>query len=266
MIDHAQRAGDQRLVARGASGYASTAVFGSQPVGTVIVECERLLTLVHGDRKAEAWIAQELAQLHAMQGHFERARELYRQGQQALRELGPSVSAMTTSIRSSRVEVLAGDLATAEAELRRDAADLETIGETYYRSTVTITLARVVLAQGRIEEADEYCRITEGLADPDDVDSQILLRSTRARILARRSSDAKAVQLVGEAVAKSAETADLLLRADVLVDQSDVLRDLGRHDASRAPLLEALTLYEQKGDEISAGRVRGRLEDLAAVV
>ena len=71
---------------------------------------EGFLERIHGDRKAEANIALALAQLHAMQGEFDRARELYRRGQALLRDLGPSISAITTSIASARVELLAGDL------------------------------------------------------------------------------------------------------------------------------------------------------------
>ncbi len=256
--------GDQRLVARSASGYSSVAVSGSLPAAEVIDRCETLLQQVRGDRKAEAWISQNLAQLHAMQGSFDRARELYRAAQGQLADLGPSISARTTSLSAARVEVLAGDLAAAESALRRDDTDLASIGETYYRSSIAAMLARVLLTRDQPEAADQACREAETLVDADDVDGQVQWRAVRARLLARTGDLDRAIGMAADAVRLSRDSTDLILQADVLVDQAEVLEHAEGPGAAEPPLREALKLYERKGDLVSAGRVRNRLLEVSS--
>ena len=256
LIESAMEAGEERLVARGASGFANQAVWSSQPVAELTTRIEGFLERVHGDRKAEGNISLALAQLHAMQGEFDRARELYRRGQMLLRDLGPSVSAMNTSIASSRVEVLAGALDVAEAELRRDEAELAALDERYYRPSIAGALARVVLLKGKLEEAEAFSKLAEEIADPEDTDPQVLWRSVRSRILAERGDGEAALRMSEEAVELARETEDVILKADALVDHSAVLSMLGRSEAASRALEAALQLYEQKGDVVSAARIR----------
>ncbi len=264
LIEHAVAAGEERLVARGAPGYANQAVWSSQPVAELTTRIQGLLDQVHGDRKAEATIALSLAQLRAMAGEFDLARELYRRGQVLLRELGPSISAMTTSIASSRVEALAGDLDAAEAELRRDEADLAALDERFYRSSIAGTLARVLVLAGKLDEADRFARLTEDIADPEDTDPQVLWRSVRSRLLALRGETDEALRLNDEAMQLAAETEDIILKAEALVDRSVVLAASGRTDTAGPALKTAIELYEKKGDVISASRIRRELEVPAA--
>ena len=88
--------------------------------------------------------------------------------------------------------MLAGDLATAEAELRRDYDTLERMGETNYISTTAALLAEVLYRQGDLEGAEEHTRISEELAAQDDVSSQFRWRGVRAKILASRGDAAEA--------------------------------------------------------------------------
>ena len=260
LIENADLAGEERLVARGASGYATQAVWSSQPVAQLTARIETFLQQVHGDRKAEANISLALAQLQAMQGNFDRARELYRRGQTLLQELGPSVSAFTTSLASARVELLADNVPGALAELRRDDIELARLDERYYRSSIATTLARASLLQGDLEEAERLTRLTEAIADPEDTDPQVVWRAIRARILAERGDIPDAIRLADDAVELTEETEDVILKADVLVDRAMVLTAAGRFDEAAQQLAAALELYEQKGDVISAERTRSLVE------
>ena len=259
LIEHAVEASDERLVARGSSGYANQAVWSSQPASELATRIEGMLERVHGDRKAEANIALALAQLQAMQGEIDRARELYRRGQGLLQELGPSIAAITTSIASSRVELLAGSLDAAEAELRRDEAALAELDERYYRPSIAGALARVLLLGGRVEEAEQLTKLVEELAEADDTDPQVLWRSVRSRVLALRGDADEALRLIEEAIDLTGQTEDVILKADALVDQSAVLATLGRAEEAGKLLAAALELYEKKGDVISAERIRREL-------
>jgi hypothetical protein len=68
------------------------------------------------------------AHLEAMRGNFDRAR-LYRRSRASLEEFGYLFSAALTSLDSAAIELLAGDLAAAESELRTDYRRLEEMGE-----------------------------------------------------------------------------------------------------------------------------------------
>jgi class 3 adenylate cyclase/tetratricopeptide (TPR) repeat protein len=256
LIDNAATAGEDRLVARGAAGYSNQAVWSSQPVGELTTRIEGFLEQIHGDRKAEANISLALAQLRAMQGDFDRAREHYRRGRELLLDLGPSISAMTTSIAAARVELLAGELAEAEALLRRDDADLADLDERYYRPSIAGLLARVLLLAGNLTEAERFTELAAEIADPEDTDPQVMWRTVRARIKLERGELEEALRLSDEAVEMTEETQDIILRADVLVDRSVILSATGQAVAARPPLDEALNLYERKGDIISAEQVR----------
>jgi len=259
IIESAITAGEDRLAARGASGYATQAVWSSLPVDRLTTKTEGFLSSVGGDRRAEANISLGLAQLYAMQGQFDRARELYRRGQVLLRDLGPSVSAITTSVASARVEALAGELDAAEAELRRDEADLAQLGERYFRSSIAASLARILVLKGKLDEAERFAGVAAEIAEPDDVDPQIIWRSVRSRILAIQGDPETALRLSDEAIELTRNTEDVLLKAEALLDRSVVLTSLGRADEASAALEQALRLYEQKGDAVSAARIREAL-------
>jgi tetratricopeptide (TPR) repeat protein len=255
LIEHAMRAGEDRLVRRGASVYATAVVLGSTPVDEALEKCRAIAARVDGDRRSEAIVFGALAVLHAMAGEFELARTLYRREREYLAALGPSRELATTSLDSARVELLAGDHAAAERELRRDDAELASMGETYFRSTVLGMLARTLVESGAVEEADRFSMAAQAMADADDVDTQILWRLSRSRLLAA-SQPAGAVQLADEAVTLATQTHGLQTTADAYRSRACVLLDLGRDEAATADLDEAAGLYERKGDRASLEATR----------
>jgi tetratricopeptide (TPR) repeat protein len=265
LIDEGRLADEPRLVRQGATGYAIGSVLGSTPVAEGLDVCRRILTEVSGDRLAEAIVCGALAQLHAMSGDFEVARQRYRQEVRLLSDLDVSRESASTSIDSARVEMLAGDLASAEAHLRRDDAQLAGMGERYFRSTVAGMLGRVLMLRGLPEEAQAFVVLCEALSDADDAWSQVLWRSTRARLVAE-DFPRRALELAAQAVDLAATTSDLALRADTLSDLAEVLAITGSPAEARRMTARALSLYERKGDTTSAGRCRSRLEELVTVV
>jgi class 3 adenylate cyclase/predicted ATPase len=246
VVEQATRAGEDRLIRSGAAVYTTAAVLGSTPVDQAIARCETILERVRGARRSEAIVLGALAQLRAMLGDFDPARELYRREQEYLGALGPSRELASTSLDSGRVELLAGNLEAAEAELRRDDQELEGLHETYFRSTVSALLARVLLLAGKRNEADRYATIAQALTDQDDVDGGVLWRLTRSRLLVEVDPVA-AVQMAEEAVAMAARTEGLVLQADALRSQADLLDDLGRHDEAAQRRADAMRKYELKG-------------------
>jgi len=263
LIDHAARAGDKRLGSRSAPAISFTLIHGPATVEAGIASINELVETISGDRKTEAVLLGALAQLLAMAGDFEEARRLYRRGQAILAELGGGIDALTTSIDSGRVELLAGDLETAEAELRRDYDALEALGETYFRSTVAGLLAHVLLRAGKLEEAGRIAETAREISEEDDLFSTVLWQTALAKFRGA-GLDAGAVELAESAVELARSSSDLELEADALVDLGDILTILGRRDDAAARLSEAVELYERKGDRVSAREYRAPVSPIAS--
>jgi tetratricopeptide (TPR) repeat protein len=259
VVEHARQAGDSRLSARSAGTIAWILLQGPTPVSEAIPQLEALIASVEADRTAEAVLVGSLAVLRAMDGDFDGARDLYRRGEAIAAELGSGLVGSSSSIDSSRVELLAGDLAAAERDLRRDYDALAEINETYFRSSIAAFLANVLWLAGDDEGALHFSQVAEELGDVDDVSTQVPWRSARARVLAARGEAVDARRLATEAVELAAGTPQPHLRAKALADLADVLITLGDVDSAEPRLREALALYEQKGDLVSAAHLRERL-------
>ena len=263
-VEHARLAGDERQRTHAASQYAVAAVEGPKPVLEAIERCEEIIEQVTEDRRSFGTVMGHLGCLEAMQGRFDRARELCSTGRLMLQDTGLSVVAASRSQDSCIVEMLAGDPAAAERDLRRDFDALTDMGEAYLLSTIAGELARAVYAQGRVGEAEELSRIAEQFSAADDVTSQALWRSVRAKALALRGDSDSALELAGEAVALLRATDALVRQADALVDEAEVLGLLGRGGAARERLHEAIRLFERKGNVAAAEQARSALRLLPA--
>ncbi|HEX6127462.1 MAG TPA: adenylate/guanylate cyclase domain-containing protein [Candidatus Limnocylindria bacterium] len=257
MIEHARAAEDSRLERRGSIGYSQAALLGPTPVDEALDQCQRLVQEAAGDRRAEAMIGLCIAQLLALRGEFVPAREQYVRSQRMLNDLGRSVVASSTSINAAEVEMLAGDLARAEALLRSDYAELGEMGEQYRRSTIALLLARVLLLQHRIDEADILAQEIRASAAADDVDSQVAWRSVVAEIDALRGNTEEATTLALEALELSRTTDDPRLQGGVHAVLAQVHELAGRDDEGRSAADEARRLYETKGDIVSARALAG---------
>ena len=258
-IEHAKRAGERRLAARAAAAYATIAIVGPAPTAHVLDRCAGLLEQVAGDQRAEATILAVMAVAEAMEGRFDRGRELHARAREILEGLGRSVTAISTSLELARIEVLAGDLDAAVRLLRADDEVLAAIGERYFRSTIAARLAQALATQGHLEEAETYAGLADELADEEDTASQALWRIARARIRATEGSASEAIELADAAVALLAGTADLDLQGEIHTDYGAVLLGLGRLEEARQQFELALDLYARKGDVASAMAVTAQL-------
>ena len=262
VVEITSKSGDSRLAARAAVAYSQAALESPMPVLEAIVRSEALMDAVGLDRIAEARFLAIRSVLHAMLGQFDQARGMYRRSHEIMTDLGPSITAAGASLESSRVEMLAGDPAAAERELRRDFEILETLDERYYRSSVAGLLGHALYALGRFEEAGRHVQVAEELAGADDVFSQVTWRTARAKLWARKGRGAAAVALAREAVAMAGSGSYIEQHAESLLDLAEVLRMIGPEGAQMPALKEALALFERKGDVVSAERTRDRLAPL----
>jgi tetratricopeptide (TPR) repeat protein len=263
-IEYATLAGDERQRSKAACFYAQVATYGPTPVAEALRRCEEQLEQTTGDRRTQGIVTGLLARLHAMQANFEHARGLYTRGRAVLQDMGRSVAAASTSIDSCTVEMLAGDPAAAEGELRRDYAELEQMGEKGLLSTIAGELARTVYARGAYDEAHRLTVSAERLAADEDILSQALWRMVRAKVLAQRGTLPEAQLFARQAVELLRPTGDLVSQGEALMDLAEVLELAGDVREAEAALAEARGLFERKGDIASGGRARERLSALAA--
>ena len=114
-IRHATAAGDEVTARRFLGSLAISALYGPMPISEAIATCEEVLVRAEDDRKARALAELAIGHLEAMRGNFDRARVLYRRSRASLEEFGYLLMAALTSLDSSLIELLAGDLAAAES-------------------------------------------------------------------------------------------------------------------------------------------------------
>jgi len=233
-----------------------SANFGPLGVEEGIALCKRFHDEAVDDPfvQANAWV--DRAALEAMRGDFALARELLAEGRQALADLGFTLLVAMSAQEAHYVEMLADDPAAATRILRESYAQLEPMGERAYLSSAAALLAHTLYAEGELGEAERFSRISEGAAAPADVFSQILWRSARARIRARRGEPAEAEVLAREAVELAEKTDMLNTQGDTLVHLSEVLSLAGRPGEARTVLEQAAERFELKGNKVSLQRAR----------
>jgi class 3 adenylate cyclase/tetratricopeptide (TPR) repeat protein len=262
-VEHARRAGDHAMELRMLTGLAGCAQMGPTPVPEAIALVEDVLARVRGDRKSEAYTMRLLANLEAMRGRFADARSLYRRSRETLEQLGWRFdAALTSSIASGRVELIAGDPVAAEAELRRDHDALAAMGERNFISTNAAYLAEALYRQGKEEEAMAMTEESESIADAEDVTTQYLWRTVRAKLLARRGRTAEAEGLGRAAIAIIESAQDPDSQGYAWLDLAEVLAMDGRAAEAIEAAEVAIHRFDTKANSESAARARGFRDDL----
>ena len=235
---------------------------GPTPVSEALRRLDELGSRAAINGRLELTFLLARGSLMAMQGDFDAARSLVSQARALAEEHG--LDPARPRYVAGYVELLAGDAAAAERELRWVCEHYEEVGELGYLSSIAPYLAEAVLAQGRDEEALQLTERwrADRLTAPQDADAQAQWRRVRAKVLARRGDIDEGERLGREAVAIAFATADLLdLRAQALADLGEVLRLADRPKESKEALEEAIRLYETKGNLVGADRARGLLAE-----
>jgi DNA-binding SARP family transcriptional activator len=241
---------------------AAALYYGPTPVPHAIRRCAKLLE--EADLGGEANVLPFLAGLEAIRDALPRARELLDRAERLYAELGQRTFGLVScTARRADVERAAGDIAAVEEALRRKHAALESMRDRVSLATCAAELATVVLDAGRVDEAKEWSGVAEELASRDDVPTQFLSRSVRARLLAHDGETQAAEALAREAVALAETTDSISQRAEVLLSLADVLRLGARGDAAVEAGSSALALFEQKRNSAGARRARALLAELA---
>ncbi|HEY6837053.1 MAG TPA: tetratricopeptide repeat protein, partial [Gaiellaceae bacterium] len=255
----ARRAGENRELFEILDWRASAAVVGPTPVDQAIELCLEIREQVRSSPVAFAETLHPLAALYAMRGEFDEARALVAEGNAIVGELGRMYSE-AISQHEALVEMLAGNPEGAEERLRRAYDRLEEMGEKAMLAVTAAMLAQAIYAQDRPEEAARYSRASREAAAGEDLAALIVGKAADAKILARQGRAEEAEALAREAVELAWRTDFLRDRGDADLDLAEVLQLNGKPQESAEALAAGLEQYEEKGDLVSAGRARSRLE------
>jgi hypothetical protein len=155
---------------------------------------------------------------------------------------------------SAFLDIWCGKPARAEEILRPGYDSLKQLGSKSHFTSLAHALANATYAQGRYDEAEQLTIECEEACRANDVHSQILWRSIRAKVHARRGLFTQAETLAREAVAYASTSDFLPAHADALADLAEVLRLGGDEDAAYKTLQEAIRAYLLKGNTLAAAQ------------
>jgi tetratricopeptide (TPR) repeat protein len=263
-LEHAERTGDQQLVAEILPGLATALCLGPVPVEEGIGRVEQLRERAGplGTRAAvEAW---GLAGLEAMRGRVDEARALCAGAKSVFEEVGQRRRLADASLFAGMVERLAGRQADAERELRFAYDTLHAMGERGVLSTVAAELAEVVLHGGRPHEAQRLTEESELLAVDDDVESQVRWRLTRAKLCAARGELESGEVLALEAVRRASAAEFPNLEGTASLALAEVLVACGRRGEAGDAAAAAIHSYKEKGNRVSAAEAERLVAELQA--
>ena len=260
---HARSAGDRVQEIQSLHYVLIAKVNGPTPVGPALEHAERMRESAQGDHGLDVVIMRCRARLEAMRGNFGIARELIAGATALTAELGMQATAAAVQFESGAIELLAGRPDAAELAVRPAVEDLQRMGDRGHLASVAPTLADVLFAQGRIEEAIPVVELIEQSAIEDDSDPQIAWRRLRAKLLAHQGDFEGAERLARAAVERGQRTEFLEACAHAFESLADVLCLAGRPGDAQIELGHAIRLHEQKGNVVAAANVRARREALS---
>ena len=199
-----------------------------------------------------------------MLGELDEARRLLAEARTIAQDLGSGAVLSSMAEVGGAIETWAGDPIAAEREYRWGVEQLQTMGNVANLSTMAGELGRVLVDQGRFDEADDYARISRKNAAPEDIASQVEWRRVHARVLAARGSHEEAIALAREAVDLIEATDSLNFQGESWVDLGEVLKLAGRSQEAIQALRTGLERYERKGNLIAAEGTRALIGELSA--
>lgn len=219
----ARQAGDHRQITAALAAAPNAALWGPSPVpkaGGRCLDVVRMQRMTTAAPSLEATSLRCLAVLELLRGRPDKARSMLADARQIVADLGLRHGLMETELFAGIIELMAGDPPAAEPHLRAALDGLGALGVGADAGQAAALLARSVLAQGRVEEADRYAGESERLAG-HNLKTAIAWRAACAEILAAQSRYDEAVTMAREAVAVAADT-------DLVLDHAEACLALGR--------------------------------------
>jgi len=247
-VESARRSGDLRRETETLAWWIGAVAHGPAPASAGITFCDAVLARGLNDPLIDIFALEKRGLLEAMQGRFEAARASVSGAQRIADELDLQVRRGMCREYAGRVELLAGDMVAAEHELRAGYDLLGSLGESAFRASIGGYLAEALYQQDRLAEG-------AAMLEGEDPETDAL----RGKILAR-SGDLERGERIARRAVESLKTSDYLdARAKASMDLAAVLGLAQRFTEAADAITDAVRLYEQKGNTVSAEAARDSL-------
>jgi class 3 adenylate cyclase len=244
----ARQSADHRQITAALGAAPGAALWGPSPVpkaGGRCLDVVRMQRMTTAAPSLEATSLRCLAVLELLRGRPDKARTMLADARQVVADLGLRHGLMETELFAGLIESMADDPVAAEPHFRTALEGLDALGVGADAGLAGALLARSVLAQGRIDEADRHATESERLAGRN-LKTAIAWRAVRAEILATQGHHDDAAAMARDAVAVAAGTDLVLDHADACLALSRVLGAAGDAKGANAARDEADRLYAAK--------------------
>ena len=253
----ARQSGDHRQITAALGAAPGAALWGPSPVpkaGGRCLDVVRMQRMTTAAPSLEATSLRHLAVLELLRGRPDKARKMLADARQVVADLGLRHGLMETELFAGIIESMEGDAVAAEPHFRTALNGFKALGVGADAGQAAALLARMVLAQGRVDEADGHATESERLAGRN-LKTAIAWRAVRAEIHAAQQRFDEAVALAREAVAVAAGTDLVLDHADACLALRRVLEAAGDTRGANAARANAEALYIAKDVTARIGRV-----------
>ena len=244
----ARHSGDHRQITAALGAAPGAALWGPSPVpkaGGRCLDVVRMQRMTTAAPSLEATSLRCLAVLELLRGRPDKARTMLAEARQVVADLGLRHGLMETELFAGIIESMEGDPVAAEPHFRTALEGLEALGVGADAGQAAALLARSVLAQGRVDEADRHATVSERLAGRN-LKTAIAWRAVRAEILAARGQHTEAAAMARDAVAVAAGTDLVIDHADACLALSRVLTADGDTKGANGARDDAQRLYAAK--------------------
>ncbi len=252
----ARRGGDHRQITAALGAAPNAALWGPSPApkaGGRCLDVVRMQRMTTAAPSLEATSLRCLAVLELLRGRPDKARSMLADARQVVAELGLRHGLMETELYAGIIELMVGDPVAAEPHFRTALEGLDALGVGADAGQAAALLARSVLAQGRMDEADRYAAESERIAG-HNLKTAIGWRAVRAEILSAQGQHEAAIAKAREAVAVAADTDLVLDHADACLALSRVLAAAGDASGAVRARSDAESLYAAKDAVFMVGR------------
>lgn len=252
----ARQGGDHRQITAALGAAPNAALWGPSPApkaGGRCLDVVRMQRMTTAAPSLEATSLRCLAVLELLRGRPDKARLMLADARKVVAELGLRHGLMETELFAGIIELMVGDAVAAEPHFRVALEGLDSLGVGADAGQAAALLARSVLAQGRLDEADMYATKSEHIAG-HNLKTAIAWRSVRAEILAAQGHHDRAVSIARDAVNVAAGTDLVLDHADACLALSRVLAAAADERGARQARREAEALYAAKDAVFMVGR------------
>jgi tetratricopeptide (TPR) repeat protein len=262
MLECAKRAGSAALTNEATRHLSALLALGAAPVSAAIPRV-RTLFEESTDPRSRARIMTNLAWLEAKSAHFDEARALMADAY-AIASPADRVSFDAYACtRSSRLELMAGNMHRAEEFARRAVEGFESEGLIGILSSEITPLVDALIALGRFDEAEAELRRGEAMTVAGDVDALLRQARSRARLALARGDLERAETEARAAVAQAqnADAPDEL--ADCLIVLAQTLSANGREPEADEVAGEALRVSDAVENVVLSEQARALQRGLA---